>query len=63
MLTGSDSRSEEITGQNKSFIETDGSCPNCFNSMGTQIQLFAAACEIFVGDESVKMPEESSGMK
>jgi len=27
--------------------------PTDFNSMGTQLQLFAAACEIFFGDESV----------
>jgi hypothetical protein len=27
--------------------------PTDFNSMGTQLQLFAAACEIFFGDKSV----------
>jgi len=27
--------------------------PTDFNSMGTQFQLFAAACEVFFGDESV----------
>ena len=49
----------QIQGQKKSFDEIKASLkqtvhvPSEFNSMGTQFQLFAAACEVFFGDESV----------
>jgi hypothetical protein len=49
----------QIQGQKKSLDEIKASLkqtvhvPTEFNSMGTQFQLFAAACEVFFGDESV----------
>ena len=49
----------QTQGQKKSLDEIKASLkqtvhvPIDFNSMGTQFQLFAAACEVFFGDESV----------
>jgi len=49
----------QAQGKKKSLDEIKASLkqtvhvPTDFNSMGTQLQLFAAACEVFFGDESV----------
>jgi hypothetical protein len=49
----------QTQGQKKSLDKIKASLkqtvhvPTDFNSMGTQFQLFAAACEVFFGDESV----------
>ena len=49
----------QIQGQKKSFDEIKASLkqtvhvPTDFNSTGTQLQLFTAACEIFFGDKNV----------